>query len=105
MDIHHDAKQAISAEGIFSCWEQGNQLLGEKYRPSMLSVHDPDEYLAIAGNDSELRVKLYNDILDAYKALFNIKKSDSSISIGVGAKMILFLIPISYLIHLVLHAL
>ena len=86
MDIHHDAKQAISAEGIISCWEQGNQLLGEKYRPGMLSVHDPDEYLAKAVNDSELRMKLYNDILGAYKALFELKKSDSSISIGVGAK-------------------
>ncbi len=86
MDIHHDAKQAISAEGIISCWEQGNQLLGEKYRPGLLSVHDPDEYLATAGNDSELRMKLYSDILEAYKALFELKKSDSSILIGVGAK-------------------
>lgn len=86
MDIHHDAKQAISAEGIISCWEQGNHLLGKKYRPGLLSVHDPDEYLAAAGNDSELREKLYNDILEAYNSLFELKKSDSSILIGVGAK-------------------
>lgn len=86
MDIHHDAKQVISAEGIISCLEQGNQLLGKKYRPGMLSVHDPDEYLAAAGNDSELREKLYNDILEAYNSLFELKKSDSSILIGVGAK-------------------
>ncbi|MCX6259515.1 MAG: amidohydrolase family protein [Bacteroidia bacterium] len=31
-------------------------------------------------------MELYNDILEAYKALFELKKSDSSISIGVGAK-------------------
>lgn len=86
MDIHHDAKQAISPEGIISCLEQGNQLLGGKYSPRMLSVHDPDEYLAIAGDDSELRMKLYRDILGAYKALFELKKSDCSMSIGVGAK-------------------
>ena len=86
MDIHHDAKQVISAEGITSCLEQGNQLLGKKYRPGMLSVHDPDEYLAAAGNDSKLREKLYNDILEAYNSLFVLKKSDSSILIGVGAK-------------------
>jgi len=86
MDIHHDAKQAISAGGIISCLEQGNLLLGGKYRPRMLSVHDPDEYLAGAGKDSELRMKLYGDILGAYKALFELKKSDSPISIGVGAK-------------------
>jgi D-threo-aldose 1-dehydrogenase len=86
MDIHHDAQQAISAGGIILCLEQGNQLLGGKYRPRMLSVHDPDEYLAGAGKDSELRKKLYRDILGAYNALFELKKSDSSISIGVGAK-------------------
>ena len=86
MDIHHDAKQAISADGIISCWEQGNQLLGEKYRPRLLSVHDPDEYLAAAGNDPVMRLKLYNDILDAYKALFEIKKVDRLVTVGVGAK-------------------
>ena len=86
MDIHNDAKQAISADGIISCLEQGNQLLGGKYRPRMLSVHDPDEYLAIAGNDPELRLKLYNDILDAYKALFEIKGTGRSVTVGVGAK-------------------
>jgi D-threo-aldose 1-dehydrogenase len=64
-------------------WEQGNQFLGEKYHPRLLSVHDPDEYLAAAGDNSELRMELYNDILEAYKALFELKKSDSSISIGV----------------------
>jgi hypothetical protein len=31
-------------------------------------------------------MELYNDILEAYKALVELKKSDSSISIGVGAK-------------------
>ena len=86
MDIHNDAKQAISAEGIIVCWEQGNQLLGEKYLPRLLSVHDPDEYLAAAGNNSALRIKLYNDILEAYQALSDIKKTGNSISIGVGAK-------------------
>ncbi len=86
MDIRHDARQAISPEGIISCWEQGNQLLGDRYRPRLLSVHDPDEYLATAGNDPELRKKLFSDILGAYTALFELKKSDISISIGVGAK-------------------
>jgi D-threo-aldose 1-dehydrogenase len=86
IDIHHDAKQTISARGIISCLEQGNQLLGANYRPRLLSVHDPDEYLAVAGNDSGLRLKQYNDILAAYKALFEIRKTDESIAIGVGAK-------------------
>jgi D-threo-aldose 1-dehydrogenase len=86
MDIHHDARQSISAGGIISCWEQGNRLLGGEYRPQMLSVHDPDEYLAIAGNDKKLGLKLYRDIIDAYKALAEIKESEGSIAIGIGAK-------------------
>jgi D-threo-aldose 1-dehydrogenase len=84
--IHHDAKQIISAEGIISCYEQGIELLGGKYNPGLLSVHDPDEYLASAGTDQGLRMRLYSDILDAYRALFEIKKSHGSIAIGIGAK-------------------
>jgi len=86
MDISHDARQEISAGGIMRCLEQGNYLLGDKYQPSMLSVHDPDEYLAMAGNDNTLRLKYYNDILDAYKALINLKRSDGKPAIGIGAK-------------------
>lgn len=86
IDIHNDAKQCISKEGIINCMEQGNQLLGNKYRPKMLSVHDPDEYISLAGNDKKLRAKLYEDIIEAYKALFSIKRSDQTMAIGVGAK-------------------
>jgi D-threo-aldose 1-dehydrogenase len=85
-EIKFDARQEISKDGIIRCLEQGNQLLGERYRPRLLSVHDPDEYLAQAGNDAGLRKKLFNDITEAYKALFEIRKKDGSISIGVGAK-------------------
>jgi D-threo-aldose 1-dehydrogenase len=86
MNIRHDARQTISSEGIISCFEQGIQLLGENYRPRLLSVHDPDEYLSAAGNDLALREKLYNDILDAYKALSDLKRKEGSIAIGIGAK-------------------
>jgi D-threo-aldose 1-dehydrogenase len=67
------AQRELSHAGnrVINCWEK-----------SIV----PDEYLATAGNDSELRLRLYSDILGAYKALFGLKKSDSSISIGVGAK-------------------
>jgi D-threo-aldose 1-dehydrogenase len=86
MDIKHDARQEISSEGIISCLEQGNRLLGSKYLPRMFSVHDPDEYLAKAGDDKGLRLKLYNDIIEAYKTLFEIKKRNGSIAVGIGAK-------------------
>lgn len=85
-DIKFDARQEISKEGIITCLEQGNQLLGERYRPGLLSVHDPDEYLAQAGDDKGLRNKLFDDIIEAYKSLFEIKNRDGSIAVGVGAK-------------------
>lgn len=73
MNLKNDAKQTISYEGIIQCWEQGNELLGKAYHPQLLSVHDPDEYLAQAKNENE-RKKLINDIVDAYKALHYLKK-------------------------------
>ena len=83
-DLKHDAVQKISYEGILECFEQGNALLGE-YLPEMVSVHDPDEYLAAAedGRDADRR---YDDILDAYEALFDLKRQGKVSSIGVGAK-------------------
>ena len=86
MDLSFDARQEISAEGIIRCLEQGNLLLGQKYRPRLLSVHDPDEYLSKAGTDQGLRVKLFDDILNAYKALIEIRKKDGSVALGIGAK-------------------
>ena len=49
-DLKHDAIQKISYEGMMECFEQGNELLGG-YVPQMVSVHDPDEYLAMAKNE------------------------------------------------------
>jgi D-threo-aldose 1-dehydrogenase len=86
MDINNDARQEIDKDGIVRCLEQGNQLLGEGYRPRLLSVHDPDEYLANAGDDTGLRKKLFDDIIEAYKALFEIKEKGGSIAVGIGAK-------------------
>jgi D-threo-aldose 1-dehydrogenase len=83
-DIDHDAIQKISYEGILECFEQGNQLL-ETYVPQMVSVHDPDEYLAGAKDEAD-EAKRYQDILDAYRALTDLKKQGKVTSIGVGSK-------------------
>ncbi|MCB0647901.1 MAG: aldo/keto reductase [Saprospiraceae bacterium] len=83
-NIHHDAVQKISYDGIMECYTQGNTLLGE-YKPNMVSVHDPDEYLA-AAMDEEDREKRLADIYAAYDALFDLKKSGKVKSIGIGAK-------------------
>lgn len=84
-DLKNDAEQRISYEGIISCWEQGNDLLGGKYKPQLLSVHDPDEYMNQAKNERESKI-LFKNILEAYKALSDLKKEGKVKAIGVGAK-------------------
>ena len=83
-DLTNDAVQKIGYKGIIECFEQGNDLLGD-YNSQMASVHDPDEYLAAAA-DSKDEAKRYNDILEAYIALNELKQQGKVMSIGVGAK-------------------
>lgn len=82
--IKHDAVQMISYDGMMKCFEQGNELLGG-WISEMISVHDPDEYLAAAASPDE-EAKRYNDILEAYKALADLKASGRAKSVGIGAK-------------------
>jgi D-threo-aldose 1-dehydrogenase len=83
-NLKHDAVQKISYDGILECFEQGNELLGG-YIPQMVSVHDPDEYINSA-KDHHHAEKLYNDILEAYDALHDLKAHGEVHFIGVGAK-------------------
>jgi len=84
-DLRHDAVQRIGYEGMMECFEQGNELLGG-YIPQMISVHDPDEYLAPAAGRRDLEESRYADILDAYEALFDLKREGRVTAVGVGAK-------------------
>ncbi|WP_143306520.1 aldo/keto reductase [Chitinophaga vietnamensis] len=83
-NLQHDAVQKISYHGILECYEQGNELLGD-YPAKLVSVHDPDEYIAASENERE-RQQRYQDILDAYRALHELKKVGKVKAIGVGAK-------------------
>ena len=83
-NLKHDAVQRISYDGILECFKQGNELLGG-YTPQMVSVHDPDEYIATAHDDQQSQ-KLFEDILDAYEALYDLKRQGKVQAIGVGAK-------------------
>lgn len=82
--LKNDAIQKISYKGIIECFEQGNELLGD-YDSQMASVHDPDEYLAASINAKD-DARRYNDILEAYTALNELKEQGKVISVGVGAK-------------------
>jgi D-threo-aldose 1-dehydrogenase len=82
--LKHDAVQKISYHGILECYDEGNSLLNG-YNAELVSVHDPDEYLAAAVNDDDRR-KRYQDILDAYRALNELKEQGKVKAIGVGSK-------------------
>jgi D-threo-aldose 1-dehydrogenase len=84
-DLKHDAVQCISYEGILECWEQGCELLGAEYPPQLLSVHDPDEFLAAATSGTD-REKRFGDILAAYRALHELKVAGKTRAIGIGSK-------------------
>jgi len=83
-NLKHDAVQKISYDGIMECFEQGNEFLNG-YKAQMVSVHDPDEYIGRAANSYE-SAALFNDVLDAYNALHDLKMAGKVKSIGVGAK-------------------
>lgn len=85
VNLEYDAVQDISYEGIMTCFEQGNMLLGNGYYPQLVSVHDPDEYLATAKNPEE-RDKLLHDVLDAYRALYDLKEKGEVKAVGIGSK-------------------
>lgn len=82
--LEHDAEQAISYNGILECYEQGCELLGD-YAPEVVSVHDPDEYLAQAQTDDERR-KRFDDVLGAYQALAELKAGGQVKAVGIGSK-------------------
>lgn len=84
-DLRYDAVQKIGYQGILECFEQGNELLGG-YTPDLVSVHDPDEYMAGASGRHDIERRRYRDILDAYEALFELKREGRVSAVGVGAK-------------------
>jgi len=84
-NLKNDAVQNISYNGIITCFEQGNELLGGTYKPQLLSVHDPDEYV-LQGKIAIEKEKLLNDIMEAYRALSDLKKQGKVKAIGIGSK-------------------
>lgn len=83
--LENDAVQSIGYEGILRCYEQGNQLLGGIYTPRLVSVHDPDEYLEAAVSAADREQRLAN-IVNAYRALSELKAQGKVNAIGIGAK-------------------
>jgi D-threo-aldose 1-dehydrogenase len=85
VDLENDAVQTFSYEGIMQCHRQGNELLGGTYRADLVSIHDPDEYL-FAARDRRDRTGRMEEILESYRALFDLKKEGQVKAVGIGSK-------------------
>ena len=68
-----------------ACFEQGNALLGGAFRAEVVSVHDPDEYLFAAAGEEE-RTRRFGEVLESYRALFDLKQQGRVKAVGIGAK-------------------
>ena len=82
--IEHDVVECMGYEGIHECYEQGNEILGD-YNAKLLSVHDPDEFIASADTD-EGKEACYQVVVDSYRALVELKEQGMALGIGVGSK-------------------
>lgn len=89
--LEWDAVQDISYDGILRCFAEAKELLGG-FPVDLVSVHDPDEYLAHAesqrggdGQNSAFSAAL-REIKDAYRALFELKARGEVKGVGIGAK-------------------
>lgn len=84
-ELENDCVQTFGYEEIIKCFEQGNVLLGGKYRSEVVSIHDPDEYL-LAANNIDDRAKRLDEILESYRALFDLKDQGKVGAVGIGSK-------------------
>jgi D-threo-aldose 1-dehydrogenase len=83
--LEYDAESHISYQGILDCYEQGLKLLGQPYGTQLVSVHDPDEYLMAADGAEDYESRFQN-IVEAYRALDELKKEGEVAAIGIGSK-------------------
>ena len=85
VDLQNDCIQTFGYEEILKCFAQGNELLGGTYRSEVVSIHDPDEYL-LSAKDPPDRDQRFLEILESYRALFNLKKEGKVKAVGIGSK-------------------
>lgn len=84
-NLQHDATQQFGYDEIINCYDQGEQLLGGIYSAQIVSVHDPDEYLASATDEKD-RDERRKNVLESYRALFDLKKQGRVKAVGIGSK-------------------
>jgi D-threo-aldose 1-dehydrogenase len=96
--ITNDAVQVISHDGITDCFNQGNELLGGTFRTSIVSMHDPDEYIFAGPNrqkqaaaplpDCERyeRLKRKGAVVEAIRTMHQWKNDGLVERVGIGSK-------------------
>jgi D-threo-aldose 1-dehydrogenase len=84
-NLENDAIQLFGYQGIMDCYQQGNQLLGDKFRAQLVSAHDPDEYLHAAEGEQDRETR-YTEILESYRAMFELKEQGKVKAVGIGSK-------------------
>jgi len=83
--LNNDAVQTFGYDEIIKCYKQGEELLGGTYHAEVVSVHDPDEYL-LAASDPADRERRLKEILESYRALFDLKAKGKVRAVGIGSK-------------------
>lgn len=83
--LENDCIQTFGYDEILKCVGQGNELLGGGYRSEIVSIHDPDEYLAAARDQAD-RERRFHGILESYRALFDLKAAGQVAAVGIGSK-------------------
>ena len=83
--LTNDAVQIFGYDEIIKCYKQGEELLGGTYHTELVSVHDPDEYL-LAASDAADRSRRLEEILESYRALFDLKAKGKVRAVGIGSK-------------------
>ncbi len=83
--LSNDAVQTFGYDEIIECYKQGEELLGGSYHAEVVSVHDPDEYL-LAATDQSDRERRMKEILESYRALFDLKAKGKVRAVGIGSK-------------------
>jgi D-threo-aldose 1-dehydrogenase len=83
--LDYDCEQTFGYDGIIQCFEQGEELLGGTYHSEVVSVHDPDEYLLTASDPAD-RDRRLMEILESYRALFDLKSKGKVKAVGIGSK-------------------
>lgn len=74
----------ISRRAVLASWNETCRLLGGNHRPQLVALDAPDEYLAAARSPAE-RGQRFQEILDAYRALEELKASRQVAAVGVAA--------------------